>query len=83
MINITRDGTKVRLAVGTRIPTDKAYDYLFYWDCGCVEYAGLLSEAMRNQLGEVVKAARKEAYEQGFRDAKGKRRKNDWFSGAI
>lgn len=45
--------------------------------------ARLLAERLREDFGAQVKKARKEAYEQGFKDAKSKRRKQDWFSEVI
>lgn len=79
MIEIKRDGGRVVLHFDLAIPTYDVRSVPMSYNCGGEVYAGLLTQAMRDALGNTVAAARRAAYEQGWKDAKGKRAKEDWF----
>jgi hypothetical protein len=80
MISITRKGESVNVSISVGIPTLETRVYTFPWTCSTEEYAGLLTEAIQNQLGNVVEQARREAYSRGWQDAKAKKAKETWFS---
>lgn len=82
MITFARKDGKALCSVEIYIPTlgNRVFD--FEWQCGGEYSAGLLYGAMREQLSEALETARREAYSQGWRDAKAKRAKERWFSGS-
>lgn len=43
-------------------------------------YAGFVAEAIERQFQDHMEDVRKKAYEAGWKDAKGKRKKQTWFS---
>ncbi len=45
--------------------------------------AKLMADNLQKKLKSELEQVRKEAYEQGWSDAKGKRKKEDWFSGSF
>lgn len=82
-INFTRNGDKECTQVVARIETDldvKKSVLEFTWECG-TQYA---AELLRVHLGEkyhaLITAAHRNAYEQGYKDGRGRKRKKTWFS---
>lgn len=82
MINITREGTTVLVKVRCN---RNGYTYNASYECGSgrEDYAILLREALADGLFNTIRNARSEAYDQGFKDAKKKTRRQDWFSGSF
>jgi hypothetical protein len=83
MINIVADDTKVKINVEVFIPFWETRTFVFDWECGSRWAAGLLATAMRDAFYTKVKAARAEAYEQGWKDAKAKKSKESWFRNSL
>lgn len=79
--SIKRDGNHVALSVTIDIPFYNATYFTFIWNCESGVYAGLLADAMQRQTKETLKTIRREAYGQGWRDAKAKRKKATFFGG--
>ncbi len=79
--SITRQGKQVALAVTVNIPFYDDRMFTLEWNCDSEVYAGLLADAMQRQTKETLKAIRREAYNEGWRDAKAKRKKATWFGG--
>ena len=73
MIKIIKKDSKVSLEFVVNIPEMGNRYYTFEWNCNSPEYAGLLAKAMRNGLWSKIGQVRQEAYENGWKDAKGKR----------
>ena len=80
MITFSRKGTEVLVDVKHgvffgeeyfRLEIHQAYEY----------QAELLLRQLDKNLSSQLERIRKEAYEQGFKDAKAKRAKQTWFSG--
>lgn len=65
------------------MPTWNERTFQFSFNCGGEAYAGLLTKALRDALGDAVQAVRREAYEEGWRDAKAKTAKRDYFRRSI
>ena len=82
MIAITRKDTKVILGFGTTVDVPKSA-LAFEWNAGSELYAALLAARIASDLSEAVGAARREAYNQGWADAKSKRAKMGWFPGVL
>jgi hypothetical protein len=76
MISFSTDGYKLKLIV----ETNKNYVLHLYWDCGKELHAELLRDHLHETLNGRLEVIRREAYEKGWKDAKAKRRKEDWFS---
>lgn len=81
MISFKRDGTVVRSDVTIFVPNYEARVFYFKWEAGSGAYAGFVSAQMQREMNAGLKAIRKDAYEQGWKDAKAKRTKEEWFSG--
>ena len=74
---IRRNGTKVEV----KIPTVLDYHYNFSIECNDDVRAELLARDMDGRIERAVAGARKQAYEDGWRDAKAKKvAKRSWFS---
>ncbi len=52
-------------------------------NCGNRYYAGLAADALQNQFQDMLCAIRQDAYEDGYKDAKAKRKRKDCFSGCL
>lgn len=82
-LELKRDGTKVDLTVCTGYTTDKnprsQWIIPFGWDFEDELYAKLLFDCLRKRLGDLIESARREAYEQGRKDMKGKQAKRRHF----
>lgn len=72
MIRFSRDGTVVRATVSCPIPNYESRDFWFQWIPGDEAYAGLLSAALQTRMVDQLERIRREAYEQGWKDAKAK-----------
>lgn len=83
MINFKRDDKDAVVTLDLAVPTYDERVFSFKFGCGSEVYAGLLTEAMRKAFGNAVQAARREAYNDGWRDAKAKTAKRDWFGRNI
>jgi len=84
MLEIRRDNTAVIIRVETDLPHDCAGtitgNITFKFDMSAPSWAELLTRYLRDRLAYEVRKIRREAYEQGWKDAKSKNRKQDWFS---
>lgn len=82
MIYIERYEEKVRVKIDTGLNTTSGQIWL-YWNCNSEMYAELLSRHINKRLDETIQAIRKEEYERGWKDAKAKKSKANWFSAVI
>ena len=83
-INFERDGTKVVAKVVIDVPTWDARVFSCTFECSNEAYAGLLTEAMRNQLEKELKAIRQNEYEAGWKDKSTRKRpKKNWFASTF
>lgn len=80
MIQFTIDGKDLLVRIESELPP-KENVYLLRWNTADACYANLLGDHLRSKLNNKLRAIREEAYEQGWKDAKAKRKKKDWFSG--
>lgn len=83
MINFKRDGKKAVVRIDLSVPEYEERSFPFAFNCDGEVYAGLLTRAMRTAFSDAVKAARKEGYDQGWKDAKAKRASCSWFKGSL
>ena len=77
MITITQNGTKVKVTLD---PNIDGRVMILNWECNGDWYAHLLARKLNETLASKVESARREAYEQGYKDGKGKKAKLNWFS---
>jgi hypothetical protein len=83
MISFTRDETRVRAEINTGTSVAASQLWL-YWECGKELFADLLTAQLQKKLYEAIKAARRDAYNEGWRDkASRKTAKETWFSGTL
>jgi len=80
MIRFTRNGTKVRCTVCVSIPNLDARCFFFEWETGAEYAAGLLSDKAEREMRSELESIRRKAYEQGYKDAKAKARKQTYFA---
>ena len=79
MIEFKRDGTRAIATIEVAVPFYDARVFYMSFECSSEAYAGLLTNLLKETVGEAVRLAREEAYEKGYKDAKAKRGKNKWF----
>ena len=51
--------------------------------CSDKFYAGLAADALSSQLRDAIREAREEAYNAGYADGRGKKKKSDWFRSSL
>jgi hypothetical protein len=83
MIRISCKDKQVTLSLDTYLPALGQCTYTFFWECGQEDYADLLSQNFQTSLNNRIKDIRRSEYEKGWKDAKSKRRKEDWFAGSL
>lgn len=79
MINITREGTQVKVEIKSSYPLTKTY--LFYWECGREDFAMLLRDNLQGSMNKALERLKTQAYNEGWKHAKAKTKKTTWFSG--
>lgn len=82
MIEIKRDGTKVKVVIDSRMPLD-ASCFAFTFDAGSEFAACLLAEKLQFNMESQIKQIRQDAYENGWKDKLRHRSKQTWFSADI
>lgn len=87
LITVKRDNEKVTVLVSTDLAhncsgTDTASIPLT-WQMTYPYEADLLARYLDKRIKDFVKEARRESYEQGWKDARSKKAKQDWFSGVL
>lgn len=81
MIRITRQNSSVVLKLGSIIQGAGEWTYTFSWNASGDDYAQLLVNQFNESLENRLKKIREDSYEQGWKDAKAKTRKQTWFGG--
>lgn len=81
MLSFSRDGSNnVISTIELDVPIEKRH-YPFTWKTDSEIYAYLLVNKFNDTLQKNLKRIRQEAYTAGWLDAKGKHKKETWFSG--
>ena len=87
VIRVFRDNSGVSIGVSTDLPYDcggeKKTEFVFSYDAIEPFFAELLSRNIRELIQGAIRAARRDAYEQGWKDAKSHKPKQDWFTSAL
>jgi hypothetical protein len=78
MIKFKVNEGHLRVEIETNI--DNKYIFLD-WKTGDGLYSELLRRQLNNNMNKNLERIREEAYEQGWKDAKAKVKKKDWFYG--
>ncbi len=81
MIKFDRKDNTIYCYVSVAIPGTQTWTYHFSWTSNDVPNAQLLCNALDDALTEKLKQIREDAYNKGWKDAKAKLRKSDWFGG--
>ncbi len=77
-MKIEARGTKVEVGIKAKIPLlGKLYE--FEWECGREDFAELLAENLRSVIWGRLKKIEADAYNKGWRNAKGHRTKQREF----
>ena len=82
MISIERNGAELRVVLESGVHTGtEPTRFVATYNCGAEWAAYLLRENINDRMRARLSAIRKEAYEQGWKDAKSKKgAKTAWFS---
>jgi hypothetical protein len=81
MIEFRRNESNVRAIVKIHVPTVGLVDFNLFYSAGNEYYAGFLASKMDETMHEAIEAIRREAYERGWKEARGhKSVKATWFS---
>ena len=83
MLSIVRDGNDGEVRVEAFVPTLGTRIFRLRFSTGSDWSAGLVAGNLSEAISSAVKAARSEAYANGWRDAKAKRKKCEWFSESL
>lgn len=72
LLSISSEGARTEICIDTGQPlptgnTAKACAKLY---CADALHARLIADCLRQRLGDAIEAARRQAYEQGYRDAR-------------
>ena len=82
MIRFKREGTQVKIVVDSKVDgVDVSELEACLWDCPNEIIADILFQHLRNKLWKTIEKTRKHEYEEGWKDAKAKRRKEQYFRG--
>lgn len=81
MIEFKRDGTKVKIWTDCGV-SDRSV-FVTEIECGSEIYAILLRQKFADRLASRLEQIRHEAYTQGWKDAKAKDAKKEWFPGNL
>lgn len=82
MFTFERDGTSLKLQVEAKTYIAKRW-YSFSWQCTDEIYADLLVKNFQEHLSNRLQGIRRSAYEEGWKDAKAKKKKETWFAGWL
>lgn len=75
MIFFDRTGTQVRARVSFCVPFMGNRELYFYWECNSDILAGVLASRLNTESNEHIDKIMRDAYRQGWADAKAKRAK--------
>ena len=82
-ISFSRNGDRKCTQVVAKIATDLNVEkstLCFEWECGTQYAAELLRIHLEKKYHDLIEAAHRTAYEQGYKDGRGRKRKKTWFS---
>ena len=82
MIEFVKDGLEARIKITSFFNWIGDRVYTMKWNCNDSEYASLLTKRFQDTMEEKLRTIRHEAYEAGWKDAKAKKARETWFSGA-
>lgn len=80
LLNLERSGSDVRV---TAKSWTAGTTFFLVYNAGCEWAARLLLSDLDQALCNRMEKIRREAYAQGWKDAKARRRKETWFSGEL
>lgn len=86
-ITVRRDNSNVVVQVNTDLANvcdgSQTAFIPFEWSTGQPYTADLLVRYIQERIETAVSETRREYYEKGWKDAKAKKPKDDWFSGVL
>jgi hypothetical protein len=79
MINIHAEGKKLKVSISYKYPVSN-WQTTFSIDESSELHSKLMAENLNNHLRETIEEIRRQEYEEGWKDAKSKKKKKIWFS---
>jgi len=87
MLTVKRDNSQATICIETDLAFScdgKSTTTLpFTWSTSHPYIADLVTLYVRTQIEKAISDTRREYYEKGWKDAKSKKQKDDWFSGVL
>ncbi len=81
MFEFKRLKNQIRLDINPNIPGAENWSFYFRRESSDEPSAQLLLNAFENEMRKQLKTTRQKYYDAGYKDAKAKRKKCDWFGG--
>ncbi|HEX5034976.1 MAG TPA: hypothetical protein VFW62_10870 [bacterium] len=82
MIEFSANGQTLQVRVNTGLPTDRP-TFTVERNCGAAIEAAALQRILSERLRAMVEEARRESYNEGYKDGRAKRGKRSWFHGRL
>lgn len=87
LITVKRDNSKVKVSIDTDLTNTcdglQTSVIPFTWVTEQPYIADLLTRYIIERIRKAISNTRREYYEKGWKDAKAKKSKDDWFSGLL
>jgi hypothetical protein len=74
-VEVRRNGSQVEI----KVTVNNGTGFVFAWNTGAEWSAMLLRDAVAVAIADRLETIRKQAYEDGWKDAKAKRARSQWF----
>jgi len=78
-IDFKNEREKVCMAITFNIPYIGNYIYKFESTVNSLQEAAFVRDAITQQFGNTIERIQREAYEEGYKTGRAKRRKETWF----
>jgi len=78
MIDVSTSGSKVSVIIETGVD---GFNLPLTWETNQQLYAILLRDSIEKHMNERLEKIRRAAYNSGWKDAKAKTKKQNWFAG--
>ena len=82
MIEFSANGQTLQVKVNTGLPTERPI-FIVERNCGAGIEAAALQRILTERLAAMVEEAKRDSYNEGYKDGRGKRGKRTWFHGRL
>lgn len=82
-VNFYQEGKAVRCDVIVGMPNGENHRFVWMFVVDSEAYASLLAQHLCGELSEAMRSCKEAAYELGYKDGRGRRKKRDHFCGDL